>query len=118
MARPVLESGRAVSFCVTGGSMRPFLHHGQQVTLERAAEYQPGDVVLALTRPDGAVVLHYVAEVRGDELTLMGAANLQQTERCGVGDVCGRMTSPAISRRRILFWHRLLPLRRFLLKLL
>lgn len=109
--------------------------------------YRPGDIVLALASIDNPapgtderpvtdnpapgtncqlpatsyhrVVLHYVVAVNPDgAVTLMGAANLRQTERCHLTDMAGRVTLPHVSRRAIILWHRLLPVRRYLLRLL
>lgn len=108
-------SGRAVSFAATGGSMLPFIKPGATVTLRARAAYRRGDIVLAMIRPQGRVVLHYVADCHGDCFTLMGAANLVLTERCMAGDVIGAVEAPRISRRLVALWHVLLPLRRYLL---
>lgn len=115
MARPVLEAGRVISFIVAGDSMLPFLHDGDEVTLKRSERYRRGDIVLASSYPAGKVVLHYVAEDAGDTLILMGSANLKQVEYCRMNDVAGRVESPHICRGGLLLWHRLLPVRRYLL---
>lgn len=98
--------------------MRPFLRDGQRVSVRRRDAYRPGDIVLAATLPEGRVVMHYVAAVGEDTLELMGAANLRQREHCRPADVAGALEEPRISRRTVLLWHRLLPLRRLLLRLL
>lgn len=96
--------------------MEPFIHDGEAVTVCRADTYRPGDVVLASV--DDGLVLHYIASVCGDRFTLMGAANLQKTETCRRHDILALLISPRIPRRRLLLWHRLLPIRRLLLYLL
>lgn len=95
--------------------MRPFLSPGDMVTLRSRQDYRPGDIVFAMTRPDRKPVLHYVASAEIGGYTLMGAANLVQTEYCRAEDVAGAVELPHISRRSVLLWHRLLPLRRYLL---
>lgn len=95
--------------------MEPFIHDGEAVTVCRADTYHPGDVVLATV--DGGLVLHYIATACGDRFTLMGAANLQKTETCRRHDILALLISPRIPRRRLLLWHRLLPIRRLLLPL-
>lgn len=113
-ARPVLEAGRAVSFHASGGSMCPFLRDGAEVRLIAAPVYRRGDVVLCRT-VDGRVVLHYIIKVEAETCTLMGAANLMQTELCHRVDIIGKMISPAVGRRGVILWHCLLPVRRYLM---
>lgn len=113
--RPVLESGRTVSFPAAGGSMRPFFRDGSVLTLKAATRYRRGDIVLARTVPHGPVVLHYVARTGADAWVLMGAANLRQKELCLPGDIAGKVVSPAFRRQWVMLWHLLLPLRRGLM---
>lgn len=95
--------------------MFPFIKDGQEVALRRKSQYSPGDIVLAITYPERETVMHYVVKDCGDCLLLMGAANLVKYERCRKDDVTGYLHSPHVSRNRIMLWHRLLPLRRYLL---
>ncbi len=113
--RPALDSGRAVSFPATGRSMLPFIRHGMTVTLRQSPSYFPGDVVLAITSPRRRAVLHYIVKADRHGYTLMGAGNLVQTEWCRREDVAARVDTPILNRKRILLWHRLLPLRRYFL---
>lgn len=113
--RPILESGRTVTFAVTGNSMYPFLSHGTEVTIASKATYRRGDVVLAACGESRQIVLHYVADIAGDRYKLMGAANLMMTERCLKSDIIGCMVKPRVSRRAVMMWHALRPLRRHVL---
>lgn len=115
MARPVLESGRAFAFNARGRSMEPFLREGEAVTLMKRARYAPGDIVLARTRPEGEIVLHYIYGEIGDHYLLMGSANLARVERCAKSDVAGAVASPRISPAILRLWHRLLPMRRYIM---
>lgn len=115
VARPVLESGRAVSFKVSGNSMYPFLKDGETVTIRKKESYGPGDIVLARDSISGGVVLHYVVSKAGNSYKLMGASNLVQKENCELKDIAGGLENPSISRSKIRIWNVMLPVRRCLL---
>lgn len=55
---------------VTGNSMRPFLHPGDIVYLNRPATPRRGDIVL-FTRSDGSYVLHRIYRVKRDGTYLL-----------------------------------------------
>lgn len=95
--------------------MAPFLRHGEAVTLRRRHHYRRGDIVLARTYPEGRIVLHYICSVGGGIYHLMGAANLVRTEQCRECDIAACVVAPGIGRRSLMAWHRLLPVRRYLM---
>lgn len=70
-----LHAGRTVRMTVTGGSMVPFIGHGETVELIPAAAHRlsAGDVVLA-RMPASDLVLHRVARIAGHSLFLQGDA--------------------------------------------
>jgi hypothetical protein len=70
-----LHAGRMVRMTVTGGSMIPFIGHGETVELVPAADRRlaPGDVVLA-RMPTSEYVLHRIARVAGHSVFLQGDA--------------------------------------------
>lgn len=94
--------------------MRPFIRHGDVVRLVASPIYRKGDVVMGMTA-EKEVVLHYLAEVAGDECTLMGAANLKKKERCRCDAIIGKVEMSAAERAAILLWHLALPVRRHLM---
>lgn len=75
----LLQQGEtAVAVPVAGGSMIPFLHHGDTVYLDLPQfPVKPGDILL-YTRPNGQYILHRVIQVHDDgSLRMSGDA---QTE--------------------------------------
>lgn len=112
--RPVLETGRTVSFYASGDSMRPFIHNGDVVRLVSSPVYRRGDVVMCITK-EQRVVLHYIVNVDGDVCTLMGAANLKKMEQCRYESIIGKVEMPTVIRVALLIWHRILPVRRYVM---
>ncbi|MCX6362067.1 MAG: S24/S26 family peptidase [Armatimonadetes bacterium] len=70
-----LAAGRTVRMTATGGSMIPFIGHGETVELVPAAHRRlaPGDIVLA-RMPSSEFVLHRVAKAAGHSVFLQGDA--------------------------------------------
>lgn len=124
--RSLVGEGHPVTLRVKGYSMRPFLEHGRdKVVLAPAIGVQPGDAVLAKVGPE-CYVLHRVIRRCGNSLTLMGDGNVRGTEQCTMEDVIAVATTyiypgrslPANDAslcRRIRWWNRLRPIRRYLL---
>ena len=123
-----LRHGQQVTFTATGQSMLPFIRGGRdEVTVSPRQNYAVGDIVLALTHPDGKPVLHRIYATTPDGFQLMGDANLTRREQCTRADVLGAVSEiihpcgHAVSclsphhRRRARLWRRLLPIRRYLL---
>ena len=84
-----------------------------------------GDAVLAEFSPD-KYVLHRIIEIDGDVVVMMGDGNLRHKEICCKEDIVGIVTHyirrgktiPASAprlQRRVRMWHKLLPVRRYLL---
>ncbi len=73
LIRVALDNGARVRFTATGGSMFPFLRHGEVVELEKvpATELRPGDIVLA-QRDKERYVLHRILRVRAHQAYLAG----------------------------------------------
>lgn len=106
--------------------MLPFIHDGYDVELCRKSDVMTGDIVLVYTR-DGRFVLHRVADIQGEEVTLMGDGNLSGTEQCLKKDISGtvlyifdrkgrRKQCDSVSMKvKSWIWVRLKPLRRYIL---
>lgn len=123
----MLKEGHSVTLRLTGHSMNPYLvNRRDKALLVRAEATRVGDVVLAKVK-GGYYVLHRVAAIEGDTVTLRGDGNLN-TETCAMKDVVakaagfyrkGRDTlEPTTGRKWLVYswmWTRLLPLRRYLL---
>ena len=123
----LLKEGKNVILMTKGNSMLPFIIGDRDsVELTSPDVVKENDIVLALLK-NGMYVLHRVQRIDGDEITLMGDGNLRGTEHCRRNDICGLVRtiikedgrkvdcSDASLRRRVLLWHRLLPVRRYLL---
>ena len=93
--------------------------------LEKAADIVPGDILLCEVGR-GNYVLHRLIGMDGERLLLMGDGNIKGTETCRTADVVarakcilhkGKMTDCKSDghRARARIWHRLLPVRRYLL---
>lgn len=131
--RDAIREGHTATITVKGWSMRPFLEHRRDKVLldspEGAEEY---DAVLAETSP-GTFVLHRIISIvpdagdrQQDRITLMGDGNIRGTEQCLRKDLCGKVVQyirplrtidadDAGLVKRIRWWRRLLPIRRYLL---
>ena len=106
--------------------MRPFLEHCRdKVRLAPFTDLKVGDAVLAEFSPD-KYVLHRIIEIDGDVVVMMGDGNLRHKEICCKEDIVGVVTHyirrgktiPASDprlQRRVRMWHKLLPVRRYLL---
>ena len=125
----LVSEGIEVTFPVNGRSMRPFIEGGRDsVVLVRPENVKPMDVVLAKT-DDGRYVIHRVMEMAGDRVTLMGDGNLLGREHTECKQIYAKVTHVVLPNgyKRDLntpfihfvqkMWVRVLPLRRYLLKL-
>lgn len=120
--RKELEAGKDVLFTPLGVSMRPWIEGGRDsVILRHTDTPKVGDMALAYIGP--RYVLHRVVAIEGERVTLMGDGNLRGTESCSLADVIGVVitiyapngkTKP-LTRGRV--WVRLLPIRKYLLKI-
>lgn len=118
----LLSEGRDVTMIPKGVSMLPFIRGDKDsVVLRKKNVVRVGDIVLA--RFDGKYVMHRVVSVEGNSVTLMGDGNLKGVEQGDVSEVCGtvvEIVSPNGRHRKPTkgkLWRRLLPLRRYLLKI-
>ena len=120
----MLAAGRDVVLVTRGRSMLPFIRGGvDKVLLRKSPESQlkVGDIVLA--HIEGRYVMHRIIALDGERMTLMGDGNLQGKEEGvrseAVGKVVeiitptGRHRKPTSGR----LWRRLLPIRKYLLKI-
>ena len=123
-----ISRGYSVTVIARGNSMNPFIVDCRdRIVLSPYTEnqLQVGAVVLAETE-DQRYVLHRILYRCGDELTLLGDGNLQQTERTDIRRVMALMT--AVIRKGKTFktdgfvwlcysrcWKLLTPVRRYLL---
>ena len=93
----LLDEGRSVVIMTKGSSMSPFIRgERDSVELKKSGRIEVGDIVLAQLTP-GHYVLHRVKAIDGEKVLLKGDGNLDITENCTLGDVCG--TAVAILRR-------------------
>ncbi|MCQ2346890.1 MAG: S24/S26 family peptidase [Paludibacteraceae bacterium] len=119
----LIKEKKTVVFTPTGYSMRPFIEGWHDtVTLAAKESVKRGDI--ALVRLTGNYVLHRVIAVEDNgEVTLMGDGNLCGQEHCRQEDVIAVVTeirSPKGIRKPLTkgkLWYRLLPVRRWLLKI-
>lgn len=81
MVCELLQQGEtSVAVPVAGGSMIPFLHHGDMVYLDLPRfPLKRGDILL-YTRPNGQYILHRVIRVNGDGSLLMAGDAQTQLE--------------------------------------
>ena len=84
----------SVAVPVAGGSMIPFLHHGDTVYLDLPRfPLRRGDILL-YTRPSGQYILHRVIQVNADgSLWMSGDAQMQLEYLPGSECVHGMVTS-------------------------
>lgn len=118
----LLDEGREVIFKPKGHSMLPFIREDvDSVKLRRQETLHIGDIVLV--RINTRYVLHRIYAIEGKRLTLMGDGNLQGVELGTCDDVKGRVVeiiSPKGKARKPtkgLLWRKLLPIRKYLLKI-
>lgn len=96
----ILEEGNDVVLMTKGGSMLPTIRGSKDsVRLRRCAHYDVGDVVLAHL-PGGNYVLHRIAAMDADAVTLAGDGNLRGTESCKVQDILGRAVAVVLPSGR------------------
>lgn len=124
--RRLIAENRNVTLKAKGSSMLPFIRGGEDsVVLEKAADIVLGDILLCEVGR-GNYVLHRLIDMDGERLLLMGDGNIKGTETCRTADVVarakcilhkGKMTDCKSDehRARARIWHRLLPVRRYLL---
>ena len=118
----LLEEGKEVVLKeLKGNSMLPFIRGGKDsVSLRKPEGIKVGDIVLAVF--GGRPIVHRVIAINGTKVTLMGDGNLQGTEKGDLSEVMGivdqiitpsgRCRKPGNGR----MWRRLLPVRKYLLK--
>lgn len=122
------EGRREVSVPVAGGSMVPFLHHGDTVYLNPVEDLpKKGDIVL-FTRPTGQYILHRVVKVNPDgSFIMLGDAQTQRERIESAASIHGIVVSalhkgtlltPKSFRWRIFatVWQWVVPLRPFIMR--
>ena len=122
------EGNREISVPVAGGSMSPFLHHGDTVYLNPVdAPPKKGDIVL-YTRPGGQYILHRIVKVNPDGSYIMLGDAQTQRERIKSSEAIhgivvsarhlGRQLTPASFRWRFFekIWLHVVPLRPLIMK--
>ena len=119
----LLDEGKVVVLKkLKGSSMLPFIHGGMDsVRLRKPKGVKVGDIVLAVF--GGRPIVHRVIAINGTKVTLMGDGNLQGTEEGDLSEVLGivdQIISPTGRCRKPgngRLWRRLLPMRKYLLKI-
>ena len=124
----MIAEGKDVEILAKGESMYPFLRHGKDsVILRRADNLQLYDIVLAKTGNE--YVLHRIIKIEdNDNIILMGDGNIHDTETVTRTDICAVVTIIARNRGKgkeidnernmAIMWRRLLPIRKYLLRML
>ncbi len=78
----LLGEGKEVILSTKGASMMPFIHTNRDsVMLVRRERLEVGDIALGEIAK-GRYVLHRIAAIDGENVTLRGDGNLRGTERC------------------------------------
>lgn len=120
-AERMLAEGREVVMIPKGRSMLPFIRGGiDKVLLRKQEVLKVGDIALA--RVEGHYIMHRIIAMDGQQVTLMGDGNLQgmeQTTKDGVAGVVVEIITPEGHHHkptRGWFWRKLLPIRKYLLK--
>lgn len=85
----LLSEGKEVILSTKGASMMPFIHTNRDsVLLVRRDRPQVGDIALGEIAPS-RYVLHRIAAIDGEKVTLRGDGNLRGTERCRLDRIHG-----------------------------
>lgn len=123
--RETLSHGGSMQFRATGGSMRPFLRHGDVVELlPPSPEYRVGDILL-FRAEDNFYALHRLRRIRRGKLCLLGDAAIYGEEDIDPSDVLARVSrircnggwrilDEGLWRQLGLLWLTFYPLRRLL----
>ena len=120
----MLAAGRDVVLVPKGRSMLPFIRgEVDKVLLKQVPQSQlkVGDIVLA--HVGERYVMHRIIHLKGNQVTLMGDGNLRGTELATRSEVVGAVAeiiTPEGHHRkptRGWLWRRLLPVRKYLLKI-
>ena len=116
-----LKEGKVVAIVPQGISMLPFIKGGAcRVYLLKKEKVEIGDIVLADYH--GRHLLHRVYAIDGEKITLMGDGNLEGTEQVTAMDILGTVIEIVSSDgrhhkpKKAWLWRKLLPIRRYLLK--
>lgn len=126
----LVNDGYSVTLPVAGRSMLPFIIGGREsVILAPPSGLKRGIVALAWVE-GRRYVLHRIERIEGERVTLMGDGNLAGREHCRLSDIKAMATHVVDSRqkrhclytpwRKVAFeiWWMLMPIRRYLLKLI
>lgn len=121
-AARLLAEGHEVVVLPKGRSMLPFIRENEdRVVLNSPKGLKVGNIVLA--HFGGRFVLHRIIAINNDQVTLMGDGNIQGTEQGRREEVVGIVTdiiTPKGRHRkptRGWLWRKLLPIRKYLLKI-
>jgi len=127
-----LRESKEVLFTPSGVSMRPFIEGGKDSVILQPVTDEPrvGDVILAEVQTPykgKTFVLHRLIRIEqgadGKVYVLQGDGNLSGEEVCKRENIIGRVTAVMMpsGRHKCLtkgrLWHRLLPVRKWLLKI-
>lgn len=117
-----LNEGHDVIMTPRGVSMLPFIRgEKDSVLLRKISPIQVGDIVLV--NFNGTYLMHRIMAINGTRITLMGDGHLQGTETGNISDVIGtvieiiRPNGRHIKPTKGRIWVRLLPIRKYLLKI-
>lgn len=124
----LLNDEKEVRFTPSGVSMRPFIEGDKDSVILAPMNRPPrrGDIILAHVEASNGrqtYVLHRLVRIEGTNYVLQGDGNLSGEEICTREGIIGRVVAietPKGHRKcltRGFLWHRLLPIRHYLLKI-
>jgi len=122
-----IRLGKSVVIGVKGNSMKPFLREADRVVLEPLGNRHIKKGLVVLAYWEGQIVLHRVVKIEGDSLYLAGDGNVAQRERVRKEDILAIAARLLDADREVdltenwrcylgLFWYRVRPLRRIVMK--
>ena len=117
-----LKEGKVVAIVPQGISMLPFIKGGEDcVYLLKKDKVEVGDIVLVDYH--GKHLLHRVYAIDAERITLMGDGNLEGSEQVTESEILGtavevvRPNGCHYQPKKAWLWRKLLPIRKYLLKL-
>lgn len=121
-----LKEGRDATIPVKGFSMLPLIRGEKDLVVLRTCE-KPREKDIVLFRCNGRYVMHRILSIDGDNVEIMGDGVIESREHVRLEDICARAEAvlrsgkcrinPYSRTSLLLFslWHKMLPVRRYLL---
>ncbi len=127
--KKLVDEGKEVTLRVKGNSMLPFIRGDKDSVVLRKVDspLRRWDIILARD-VDDRLLIHRIVALTPETVVMMGDGNLSYTEECLRTNVIARVEQICKDEKRIdcytqlmltkaIWWHRLLPIRRYLLSL-